>query len=264
MSIQKIPLESLKKVRRYIQDSLSLKDTEQQLQTWSGLDDDLPEPSSLDDLSGVFAFGGLSAEDISDVHSRSQWAISTVNPGAALLKLPGLRLKPEFRLVSYVYRTNGDGVGVVFAVPTDLSTTAQLDTALQMSSDIEHPPKPDGALAHVMEAIMGDRSPSSFVIASVLRRELQEFGALGKRCQWTHHHLIDAIPPQATCHWRVEQPPQDLSVKVKVLPTGQAAVEFFTYRLGNPIVLYRHFDQYPVGQYRANSLDKPVAIVQRQ
>ncbi|GAB4386487.1 MAG: hypothetical protein Kow00121_53190 [Elainellaceae cyanobacterium] len=266
MSIQKFPLEAVKKVRRYIQETLSLADTERQPATWAGLEDtdELPEPESLDDLSGVFTFGGLSAEDISPPNQQGRWFISTVNPADALLKLPGLRLKPTFRLVSFLYRAERDGVGLVFAVPEALSTTAYLDKSLQGSGGLSQMPRPEGALPHFMEAIEGDRSPTSFMLASILRRELQEFGVIGQRRNWGLHQFIDAIPPQANCQWRVEHPPKDLSPKVKMLPDGQAALEFFTYRVGDAVLIYRHFDQYPPKRYTSNSVDKAIAIVHRQ
>jgi hypothetical protein len=265
MIIQRIPLETLKKVRQYIQDTLSLSETERQPKTWSQLNENSepPEPESLDDLSGIFTFGGLSVEDCADSTSRHCWFISTVNPADALLKLPGLSLKTAFRLISYLYRSGEDGVGLVFAVPESHSTMAQLEKPLQNCKDLMHLPKPDRALPQFMDAIDGDRSPLSFAIASIFRRELQEFGALGKRCQWSHHQLVDTLPSQLNCQWRVNSPPRDLSIKVKVLPDGQAAVEFFTYCSGNPIVIYRHLDQYPAQRYQPNSMDKAIALIQR-
>jgi hypothetical protein len=265
MSIQKFPLETLKKVRQHLQATLSLVNTEKQSKTWAGLDkdNDLPEPESLDDLSGIFAFGGLSEEDLSSSTSRNSWFVSTVNPGDALLKLPGLHLRPEFRLVSYLYRDGEDGTGLVFAVPESFSTMAYLEEPLQSCGNLSRPPHPNKALPHFMEAIDGDRSPLSFMIASLFRRELQEFGAIGKQCQWNHHQFIDALPLQTNCQWRVDPPPKDFSPKVKVFPDGQAAVEFFTYRVGKPIVIYRHLDQYSAQKYKPNSFDKAVGLIQR-
>lgn len=263
MSIQKFPLEALKKIRQYVQSTLSPAAAERQSQTWTGLEDvdgELPEPESIDDLSGIFAFGGQVLAEAPN--ARGHWFVSTVNPGTSLLKLPGLRLKPEMRLVSYLYRSDEDGAGLIFAVPELFSTTAHLEKALQ-SSDFSQPPRPEGALPHFMEAVEGDRSAISFVVASLLRREFQEFGATGKRCNWSHHRLIDAVPPQTRCQWRLEHPPQDLAPKAKILPDGQAAVEFFSYRSGSTIVLYRHFDQYVAGQYKPNSVDKAIAIIHR-
>jgi hypothetical protein len=264
MSIQKIPLAAVQKVRQYIQDTLNLVDTEQQSQTWIRLDDtdELPEPESLDDLSGVFTFGGLSTEDIANPSSHGSWFVSTVNPAAPLLKLPGLRLRPGFRLVSYLYRADKDGVGLVFAIPEALGTTAQLEKALVGSGGIAQIPKPEGALPHFMQAIEGDRSSTSFVIASVLRRELQEFGTLGQRCSWSRHRLIETVPSQVRWQWRIEQP-KNLSPKVKILPDGQAMVEFFTCRVSDGVAIYRHLDQYPTEHYQPNSLDKALAVAQR-
>lgn len=265
MSIQKFPLEALKKIRQYIESTLSLADAERQPQTWTGWEeaDELPEPESVDDLSGIFAFGGQSLEELSFPRMRGHWFVSTVNPGTALLKLPGLRLKPELRLVSYLYRSDEDSAGIIFAVPELLSTTACLEKAVQQSSSLSQPPKPKGALPHFMDAIEGDRSALSFVVASIVRREFQEFGTLGKRCNWKYHRLLDAVPPQAKCQWRLEHPPKDLAPKAKVLPDGQAIVEFFSYRSGSTIVLYQHFDQYTAGQYKSSSLDKAIAIIHR-
>lgn len=264
MSMQKFSLEAIQKVRRYIQEALAVKDIEAQSQAWAGLEDseELPEPESLDDLSGVFAFGGLAPEDVSSPNLEGYWFISTVNPAAALLKLPGLQINPGYRLVSYLYRASNNGVGLVFALPENLSTTAHLEKALAGSGTIAQPPQPEGALTHFMDAITGDQSPVSFLVASILRRELQEFGAAGRHCSWNHHRLIDAVPTKLAWVWRVEQP-KDLLPKVKVLQNGQAAVEFFSCRVGQSITLYRHLDQYPAGQYKAASLDKALAIAQR-
>lgn len=264
MVIQKFSLATLNKVKQYIQTTLALPDTERQSQTWT--DDDLeepPEPESLDDLSGVFTFGGLSAEDLS-TPLLGNWSISTVNPAASLLKLPGLRLQEGFRLVSYVYRSQGEGAGLIFAVPEALSTTAHLEKALLRSTDAAHPPQPEGALPHFMEAITGDRSPVSFVVGTLLRREFQEFGALGARRSWSHHRLIESLPQQLTWQWKIDTPPKDFTAKVKMLPDGQAAVELFSCRVGSSVTLYRHLEQYPVAHYRPMILDKPIAIAQRR
>jgi hypothetical protein len=262
MAIQKLPLAAVQQVRQYIQTTLAVVDSDVQSQTWLGLDDteDVPEPESIDDLGGIFAFGGLSPEEL--MPSMGRWMVSTVNPAAAIFKLPGLQLKPDFRLVSYLYRADKDGIGVVRAVPVDHSSTAQLEDGLVDSTSISHLPQPMGALLDFMEAMEGDRTPVSFLVASILRRELLEFGAIEDRCNWSHHRLIDAIPAQASWKWGIPQPP-DFAPKVKILPDGQAAVEFFTCRVRKPIAIFRHLDLYPPGQYLSKSQDKAIAIPMR-
>ncbi|GAB4145268.1 MAG: hypothetical protein Fur0046_22870 [Cyanobacteria bacterium J069] len=242
-----------------MQTTLVLPDAERQAKLVEALDD-LPEPESIDDLSGLFSSGTPIVTTLSPV-LHEQWFISTVNPAAPLIKMPGLWLKPGLRLVSYLYRSEAGGVGVVWAVPEDFSTTAQLEKALQEKGNMARLPRPEGALDHPMEAIEGDRSPASFVLASILRRELQELGTLGDRRNWAHHHLIEGIPAKYTWQWRTEQP-KDLSPKVRLYPDGHAAVELFSCRVSAPKTLYRHLDRYPPNSYKPESVDKLLAVEQ--
>jgi hypothetical protein len=264
MSIQKLSLESVQKIRQYISTGLKLPDPENQPKTWFAVqaDEEIPEPESLADLGGLFNIGSLVEETNQMPNTQGRWFISSTNPGDVLIKLPGLRLKPEIRWVSYLYRLDGNGVGMVWAIPEAASATAELEQALVNSGDHQHPPKPNQALTNIMDAVEGDRTPTSFVIASLLLRELKEFGAVGKYCDWSHHRLIQAIPTQVKWQWRIEAP-KDFSPKVKVLPDGRAAVEFFTCRVTPPIAIFQHIDQYPTEQYHPQSLDRAIAIPQR-
>ncbi|MBW4516414.1 MAG: hypothetical protein KME11_14485 [Timaviella obliquedivisa GSE-PSE-MK23-08B] len=260
MSIQKLPLAALQQVRQYIKSTITLTDVDQKFQDWAMLDDfdDLPEPASVDNLSSIFAFGSLSPEQL---HCHGSWVVSTVNPGAALVKLPGISLKPGMRLVGYVYQFKDDGLGAVWAVPKQFSTTFALENAIA-SKEASQPPQPEGALGHFMEAIRGDRSAVSFVVASLLRRGLEEFGKLGQRCHWGHHQLIDAVPGQAEWQWKHQQP-TDMAPKVKIMPDGQAAVEFFTWRTTHPIALFRHIELYPAETYVSRSQNQTIATPHR-
>lgn len=224
--------------------------------------EDIPEPDSLDDLSDLFNLGGVVDLDTPSDSSNSTWLLSTINPASVFVKLPGINLNPNYRLVSYFFRAEGSSVGVVWAVPIDLATTAQLEKALQNSTTISAIPRPEGALAYFMEAVEGDRSAASFVIASLLKREFQEFGATGRRCNWRHHRLIEEVPPKIDWQWQGE-PPHDLMPKVKVADNGQAWVEFYTCRVVAPVTIYRHLDHYVVPSYKPNSIDKSVAVGQR-
>jgi hypothetical protein len=263
MSIYKFPLNTIEKVQQYIKTLLTVHESElPPPESWDSLDD-LPEPDSVDDLSDLFTWGSTSELDESPEPSHeNHWFISTVNPAAALIRLPGLTLKPQYRLVSYLYRHDSVGTGVVWAIPEELSITSHLETALAGNHSISHLPRPDGALQHFMDAVDGDRTPPTFVIASVFKREVQEFGELGDRKKWSHHKLIDAPPPGINWQWKEGQP-KDFKPKVKLLPDGQAAVEFFTYRKLGQLSIYRHVDQYPQHQYRPNSLDKAIATGSR-
>lgn len=255
MSIQKLPLAALQQVRQYIKSTITLTDGDQKFQDWAILDnfEDLPEPASIDNLSSIFAFGSLSTEQT----HYGCWIVSTVNPGAALVRLPGVSLKSDTRIVGYVYRAKDDGVGAVWAVPDQLSTTFILENAIA-TSEASQQPQPEGALDHFMEAVRGDRTAASFMVASLLRRELEEFGAVGQRCHWSHHQLIDAVPLQTKWQWKHQQP-TDMAPKVKIMPDGQAAIEFFTWRVTQPIALFRHVELYPADTYVSRSQNQAIA-----
>jgi hypothetical protein len=259
MSIQRIPLKAVQKIRQHIRGALVLPDVKYPF-SYQGSDrEEVPEPKSLDDLSHLFTLGGVANMSASPPQFRKKWFVSIVNPAAALIKLPGLYLKENYRLVAYLYRKEEKGVGVVWAVPEEKSTTEHLEKPLTSCLSIIDIPKPEGALSSFMEAFQGDRSPTSFIVASVLRRELEEFGAIGDSCNWNHHHLIDTVPANITWQWQ-GNPPKDMLPKVKLLPDGQAAVELFSCRVATPYKLYRHIDLYPIGHYRSTNLDKSVAI----
>ncbi len=261
MPIQKVSLDVLQKVRQHIKSALTLPDSENHPRSPDGMltDEDPPEPDSLGDLGSLFGFGGAEEMESQAPNTQGKWFISSMDPGAALLKLPGVTVQPGYRLVTYLHRTPADGIGITWAVPEAMSTTAQLETALTAKCDLQHPPKPAGALADLMEVIRGDGSPQSFLIASLLRRELREFGTLGKFCNWTHHRLINAVPPQVKWDWKAKQP-QDFSPKVLVYPDQKVAIEFFTCRVTAPVAIFQHVDQYAPNQYKAASADRAIAI----
>lgn len=256
MSIQKFPLKTIQKIRQYIKACLMVPDAEYTANVYASLDD-IPEPDSVDDLSDLFGFGGVLEMD-STASITPHWTLSTVNPAAALVKLPGLQLKPNIHLVSYLFRSEGSGTGIIWAVPESLSSTAQLEQPLATSTALSKIPKPNGALSSFMEGIEGDRTPASFLVASIFRRELQEFGAKGDRINWGHHRLIETVPDSVQWQW-VDECPKECFSKVKVTPDGQAIVEFFTCRVVTPVTLYRHLDYYPATSYQPKSLDKSIA-----
>lgn len=276
MTTQRFPLAAIQQVRQHIQNSL-VADVEKS-QRWMGLNeiDEIPEPKSIDELSNVFTFGGLSSDERMAPHALAGWSVSTVNPAAALLQLPGLKLKPGWRLAGYLYQAEynqpanqaaqgntrqTNSIGLVFAIPELKATTAQLERALAQSQGIKQPPRPDGGLSNFMQAIEGDRSIISFMVASLFWRELREFGASGAYCRWSHHRLINQVPTQAQWNWKTEVP-KDLHPKAKILPNGQAVVEFFSCSVRSEVALYRHIDQYPADQYSLKQIDQPIAVIQ--
>jgi hypothetical protein len=262
MPIQKISLETLQKIRHHIRVVLTLPEVEDHPGSRLPEGEEPPEPDSLSNLGDLFNFGAVPEIEPHAPNAQGKWFISSTNPGSALMKLPGLRLKPGLRLVTYLHRTVEQGLGVTWAIPEEFSRTYQLEKVLTQHSGSKTLPQPEGALKDLMEAVEGDRSPLSLIAASVLWRELKELGALGKACDWSHHRLIDSPPSQAHWQWQVS-PPKDLSPKVLIHPDGKAAIEFFTCRVSAPVALHQHIDQYPLAHYKAASIHRVVAVPKR-
>ena len=71
------------------------------------------------------------AEPTHAPNNHGEWFISTANPGAALMKLPGLTLKPSVRLVSLPVSTSSGWYLESFGqCQSHAGTTAHLEKAL--------------------------------------------------------------------------------------------------------------------------------------
>ncbi|MEY2976872.1 MAG: hypothetical protein ACO3NK_00950 [Prochlorotrichaceae cyanobacterium] len=264
MSIHKLTLSGIQKIREHLQQSLTLPDLENRPRRVDlDLEDDIPEPDSLDALGDLFRAATIPEEVLNAPNTDGRWFLSSINPGAGLNRVPGLNLKADYRFVPYLFRMVDRGIGQVWAVPEAESGTADLEEVLEQPGlNRQNPPRPAHALEHPLLAIEGDRSPASYVIASIFCRELKEFGALGEDSHWSHHRLVAKIPDQVKWNWKVE-PPKDLAPKVKVFEDGRAAVDFYTCRITPPISLVRHLDQYPADHYAAHSVDRVLATAIR-
>jgi hypothetical protein len=263
MTTQKVPIEAIQRIRKYLKAELILPESENFpiASSPDDLNEEPPVPGSLADLGALFRLGSSLDDGVPLPNNEGHWYLSIRNPAEALPKLPGLSLKPGHRWVTYLYRLRDEGCGKTWGIPECLSTTANLERAIHHQNQADLPPRPEGAFEDCMGAITGDRSPASFLVASLLRREIAEFGHLGSYRQWDQHHLIATPPSQLPWQWRTEAL-SDLTPKVRLLSDGKAIVEFFTYRTEPSIAIFQHLDQYLGGHYMAQSIDRPVAIAE--
>ena len=56
------------------------------------------------------------------------------------------------------------------------------------------PPRPPLVLDDLMEVIEGDGSHWFYLFASILVREMNEFGVMWHGCEWSTHEIIDKAP----------------------------------------------------------------------
>lgn len=260
MSSQQFSITSLQTIRRSLQQQLVLPACEHDPTV--DLEEDMPEPESLATLSNLFRKGGITHTEGSTPNTNGQWFISTFDASTALKHLPGLMLKPNYCLVTYVYRIKrtktSNGRAVTWAIANQFSTTSNLEAALTTAGNYKQPPRPEGALSNCMTAIAGNLTAGSFLVASLLQRELQEFGRCGKFRRWHHHRLIGSVPKQRQWQWRMQQP-KHLNPTVHSLPNGKVAAEFYTCRVVPPIGIFRHVDRYPANSYVAKASNQAIA-----
>jgi hypothetical protein len=263
MALQKFSLEVVQKVQQYIQSQLTLPTSEQK--PVSDINEraiaiEAMAPSTLDALGDLFRVGGFGDEEGVAPNAEGRWFISTIDPAAALGKLPGLELKDKVKLITYLQRQATGGMGVTWALPELMSTTAELEAAIESAGEGTIPPHPKGALSNVMEGITGDRSSASYLAASILLREFKELGRSGQNCRWSYHRLITA-PPDKPWQWRTQKTLTNLSPKVQIKDDQMVFVEFFSCRVVPPIAIFRHLDQYVAKSYRPKTNDQVVALL---
>jgi hypothetical protein len=205
------------------------------------------------------------------------WSKSPVDPMQVLQVFDCLHIKNGLTLRSYLYDQSILSTGQVWAI--------RVDAAFPEPNSLSgFPPKPLSALDHVMDGITGDGSPWSYLCASILSRELAEFGARWHGCNWTTHTLIGAdplisgvqieaassgggpngyakgeLPTAGSSGWKwLSTKPNPWHPSVRVSPRAVTVI-FFTYSPLGQEGIYRHADTYVTGSYTARSESVRVA-----
>jgi hypothetical protein len=115
--------------------------------------------------------------------SNSGWFISPNNPESIVRGFSHLLIKDGYKLRAYQYSDGANGNGVIWAIPvdTDLPDPNECD---RLEEYFLSAPKPAFAFDDFMQAIDGDKSPLSYLQASIAYHELHEFGAAWHGTQW--------------------------------------------------------------------------------
>lgn len=201
------------------------------------------------------------------------WSKSIVDPMVVLAVCKPLYIKEGFVLRAYQYREDGNGNGFVWAMPLDAEFPEPQECPRLQGVFLE-PPKPPAALDDFMDAIDGDRSPWSYMCASILAYELAEFGVMWHGCHWDTHTVLGANPwntvkgevesdtgrptgPVSKWTW-MERPPRGWSPRVSEDEYG-TVVTFFTFSGLGQEAIYRHTDTYKPGSYRLETERKQIA-----
>ena len=199
------------------------------------------------------------------------WSKSVADPAAVVAVFPPLHVRPGYVLRAYQFRSGGNGNGFVWAMPADSPFPAP-DDCPRLTDQFLNPPKPESALNDYMGCISGDETPWSYICASVLKRELGEFGALWHGCSWGTHTILGRDPfgsrpspelPESVAaleEWLWSEPcPDQWRPRVMHDESGTVMVRFLTYSALGEQRIVRHEDTYGAGSYRCESQDKVLA-----
>jgi hypothetical protein len=202
------------------------------------------------------------------------WSKSELDPSLLVQVFKPLGLKPGFRLRAYIYREDGNANGIVWAMPEAADFPEPKDCPT-LEHHLFQAPKPWDALDDFMEAIVGDGSEWSYLAASIIRRELREFGASWHGIEWGTHFILDEDPwlgalpnpeefdlsrpsnPEPQWKWS-EAKPKDWAPTVQVEP-NQVVVTYYTYTGKGTQRIIRHSETYRPGSYRARVRDQEIA-----
>ena len=209
------------------------------------------------------------------------WSKSWHDPIKVVELLRPLRVKKEYVLRAYLHREDGNGFGIVWALPAEAEFPEPKDCP-RLAHHFLRVPKPWDALDDTMEAIGGNDSEWSYLAASLLRRELAEFGALWHGISWGAHTLLDDSPwaggPPRDDEFPGERPwsrpsewkwfeaqPRNWAPQVRLEP-NRAIVTFYTYTAhagggddDHQERIIRHTDTYRRGRYRAMTVEQKIA-----
>lgn len=206
------------------------------------------------------------------------WSKSSIDPMRLLAVFDPLRLKRGIILQAYQYRSSLGGNAYVYAVPegTPLLEPEECKTSMGRFTD---PPILPGALEDFMEAVEGDGSPWSYLSASLLARELMEFGAYWHGCSWSTHTIVDEkatagqddyffpymqkqapdLPVIEQDEWKWLSPkPEELDPSV-AMSDESATVTFYTISELGIAAVYKHVDSFRAGSYSFSSQKEAMA-----
>ena len=196
-----------------------------------------------------------------DMDGLQGWNESKPSPMVLVDAFPKLHVREGYVLRAYQFREGFNGNAFVYALPEDVPLPDP-NTCERREDVFLEPPIVPGALDDYMQAIDGDGSLRSYIEASILARELAEFGAIWHGISWGEHIVLDADPfildkksPFRHYHqddlklWKWEKTkPDDWRPKVS-RKGGTVTVMFYSFTDLSPMCIVRHVDRFKAGSY---------------
>jgi len=203
------------------------------------------------------------------------WSKSRVDPLKLLTVFDSLRLREGFTWRAYQFKEDGNANGIVWAMPMDAAFPSP-DECPRLESHLMKAPKPLDALDDAMEIVEGNDTAAAYLQASILRRELRDFGAAWHGINWGAHHVVDQDPSRNPVDaaerdplktpstepgdWKWSQArPDDWKPRVDLYP-DRVVVTFYTYSGYETERLYKHVDTYRRGKFRPRVEEAVIAV----
>jgi len=225
-----------------------------------------PKIDAADTLFSMYEITSLrkqaaKARRIPEDNIPNDWSISPVDPMKLVSVFPCLKVKDGYYLAAYQYRSGGNGNGFVYAIPCGTSLRPP-EECPRREDHFLNPPQPECPLDSCMEAIEGDGTPLSYLSASILGRELDEFGAMWHGCSWSDsviigsdpwakksRHLFSMTPISPKKEWEFLQPePDDWSPAV-FMSDDEVTVRFYVWSGLGGQTISMILDTYVPGNY---------------
>ncbi len=118
-----------------------------------------------------------------------EWCRADFDAGALFDVFPNVRLRPGYRLLTYLYHSGGNGNGRVVAFSEESDAYRSI-AAVPAGQPLESPPWVEDEILHPLQVSDGDGSALAYLSASLLMRELHEVGAEWHGIHWDVEHVM--------------------------------------------------------------------------
>ncbi|MDF0728928.1 hypothetical protein PY093_20150 [Cytobacillus sp. S13-E01] len=155
------------------------------------------------------------------------WSRSLGNPENIVIGFSQLGIKDGYKLRAYQYIEGGNGNGIVWAIPS-IEELPDPRECNRLEDYFLSPPKPEFALDDFMEVIEGDRSPLSYLQATIAYHELHEYGAMWHGVSWGRDEILPVEKEReiSSYEWEMEEE------EPKIIEP-----HFYINNNGNPVVI---------------------------
>lgn len=182
------------------------------------------------------------------------WHRTSANPESVVKGFSHLHIKEGYKLRAYQYYDGENGNGIVWAI----SVTEELpdpNTCEQLENHFLNAPKPPNALSDFMKVIDGDRSPLSYLQASIVYHELHEFGAIWHGVSWGRDVILPLKKDvgDSTCEWEMtEEEPEIIEPLFYYNQEGNPVIIFHTINDIGAVTLNRYTHVFSKDDYTLN------------